>query len=200
MSETGGSGSEQLAIGDKVRELRQKRRYTLHDLSAKTGLGVDLLAQVEGGDVTPPVATLVKLARALDVDVAHFFQQGEPEEKIALTRASERRALGRRSHQDPGEVGYLYESVELHKARKHMEPLLVTFPPAEKKDMVFYSHDGEECVFVLEGEIEFRTPDEVRTLREGDCLYFDSDVSHAFRGLGAHPARALIVVYAPGRG
>ena len=97
MSETGGSVSEQLAIGDKVRELRQKRRYTLHDLSAKTGLGVDLLAQVEGGDVTPPVATLVKLARALDVDVAHFFQQGEPEEKIALTRASERRALAGRA-------------------------------------------------------------------------------------------------------
>ncbi len=191
---------EDLGIGQKIRELRQKRRYTLQDLSAKTGLSKPLLSQVENGHVMPPVATLLKISRALDVGISHFFQEEEREAKIAVTRADERRRLSRRAHQDADEVGYLYESLELHKPRKHMQPLLVTFNPMDKQDMVFYSHEGEECMFVLEGEVEFRTEDEVRTLQAGDCLYFDSDVTHAFRGLGDAPAKALVVVYTGERG
>lgn len=187
---------EDLGIGAKVRELRQKRRYTLQDLSAKTGLSKPLLSQVENGHVMPPVATLLKIARALDVGISHFFQEEEKEERIALTRASERKRFTRRPHQDASEVGYTYESLELHKARKHMQPLLVTFGPMGKQDMVFYSHEGEECVYLLDGELEFRTPDEVKTLKPGDCLYFESDVSHAFRAVGTGTARALVVVYA----
>jgi quercetin dioxygenase-like cupin family protein len=70
----------------------------------------------------------------------------------------------------------------------------------DKADMVFYSHDGEECVYVIEGELEFRTPDEKTTLKPGDCLYFESDVAHAFRGVGEKPARALVVVYTGEKG
>ncbi len=184
-----------LGIGMKIRELRQKRRYTLQDLSAKTGLSKPLLSQVENGHVMPPVATLLKIARALDVNISYFFHEEEKEEKIAVTRRSERKSFSRRSHQDASEVGYTYESLELHKSRKHMQPLMVTFEVMEKKEMVFYSHEGEECVYLMEGELEFRTPDELKTLKPGDCLYFESDVAHAFRSVGPDPARALIVVY-----
>lgn len=191
---------EDLGIGTKIRELRQKRRYTLQDLSAKTGLSKPLLSQVENGHVMPPVATLLKIARALDVNISHFFQEEEKEEKIALTRASERKRFSRRSHQEASEVGYVYESLELHKPRKQMQPLLVTFEVMEKKDMVFYSHEGEECVYLLDGELEFRTPDEMKTLQPGDCLYFESDVAHAFRSVGTEPAQALVVVYTGEKG
>ncbi|MBI5014401.1 MAG: helix-turn-helix transcriptional regulator [Deltaproteobacteria bacterium] len=191
-----------LGIGTKVRELRQKRRYTLQDLSARTGVSKEILAQLEGGEVMPPVATLLRVARGLDVNVAYFLHPGteEVERKAAVTRVAERRQIARRSHHDPGQIGYTYESVELHKTRKHMEPFLVTFQPVEKRDMVFYSHEGEECVFLLEGELEFRTAEEVTRLREGDCLYFESDMAHAFRSLGDAPAKALIVVYAAEKG
>jgi transcriptional regulator with XRE-family HTH domain len=183
-----------LAIGAKVRELRQKRRLTLQDLSDRTGLSKPLLSQVENGHVMPPVATLLRIARALDVGIAHFFQGAEKEEKIALTRASERRRLTRRPHQDATAVGYTYESLELHRSRKTMQPLLVTFAAVREEEVVFYSHEGEECVYLLEGELEFRTPEVTRTLRRGDCLYFDSDVAHAFRSIAEKPARALVVV------
>ena len=54
---------EAFKIGTKVRELREKNRYTLQDMVAKTGLSRDTLAQIEGHEVVPPVATLVKLAK-----------------------------------------------------------------------------------------------------------------------------------------
>ena len=192
---------EDLGIGAKTRELRQKRRYTLQDLSARTGLPKALLSQVESGQIMPPVATLLKIAKGLDVNISHFLQPGEEEKerKVAVTRVSERKQFTRRAHHDPSEVGYVYESLELHKVNKHMQPLLVTFQTMDKRDMVFYSHEGEECVYLLEGDLEFRTAEEVTILQPGDCLYFESDVSHAFRSLGEKPAKALIVVYAPER-
>ncbi|HSH70939.1 MAG TPA: cupin domain-containing protein [Deferrisomatales bacterium] len=186
---------EELGIGRKIRALRQRRRFTLQDLSDRTGLSKPLLSQVENAHVMPPVATLLKISKAVGVEISHFFQTEEPEEKVALTRAAERHKFNRRPHQDLVEAGYRYESLELHRSRKQMQPLLVTFDPLEKGDMVFFSHEGEECVYVIEGEIEFRTAEDTRLLRPGDCLYFDSDVSHAFRSAGDRTAQALVVVY-----
>lgn len=202
MSEWVDPQHEDLGIGTKARELRLRRRYTLQDLSARTGLPKELLSQVEGGDVMPPIATLLRIAKGLEVNISHFLQPGEEERerKVAVTRASERQQFTRRAHHDPTEVGYAYESLELHKAHKHMQPLLVTFQTMDKGDMVFYSHEGEECVYVLDGELEFRTAEELWTLAAGDSLYFESDISHAFRSLGEAPARALIVVYSPEKG
>ena len=191
---------EELAIGSKIRELRQKQRLTLQDLSSRTGLSVPLLSQVENGHVMTPVATLLKIARALDVGIAWFFQEEKKEVKVGLTRAGDRKKFHRRPHHDATGIGYTYELLETRKSRKQMQPFLVTFAVTEKKDMVFYSHEGEECVYLLEGELEFRTPEEVRELKPGDCLYFDSDAAHAFRSLSEKPARALVVLYTGDRG
>ena len=62
-----------LKLGHKVRELRQKKRYTLQDVAAKTGLSKPFLSQIENDHVVPPVATLLKLARAFNVGLAYFF-------------------------------------------------------------------------------------------------------------------------------
>ena len=48
------SSAADLRIGSKVRELREKRRYTLQDLATKSGLSKTLLADIESGDVIPP--------------------------------------------------------------------------------------------------------------------------------------------------
>ena len=194
MEESNPLTEETLALGNRVRELRQKKRYTLQDLSAKTGLPKPLLEQLEANQHNPPVASLFKIAKALEVDIAHFFQEEDQEVKVAVTRPEQRIQSFRRSHQQDGEVGYSYQSLEVHKAHKLMQPLLVSFDIMDKRDMVFVCHEGQECVYVLGGELEFRTPDEVQILHAGDCLYFDSDVPHSFRSLGETQAQALIVV------
>lgn len=193
------AGVEDLAIGKKVRQLRSRRKLTLQQLSEKTGLSKPLLSQVENGHVVPPVATLLKIAAAVGVNISHFFQVEEREVRVSLTRAAERSSVGPRPHQTGEEGGYAYESLEIHKARKSMQPLWVHFAPMATDKMVFYSHEGEECVYLMAGRAEFRTPEGSWTMEEGDCLYFDSDVPHAFRSLGKAPAEAFVIVYAGGR-
>jgi transcriptional regulator with XRE-family HTH domain len=184
-----------LKIGNKVRELRQKNRYTLQDLAARTGLSKPFLSQIENDHVVPPVATLLKLARALNVGMAHFFQDEMSTEKVSVTRSQERCWVERRPHHHKGEVNYRYESLETKKQDKHMEPFLVEFGSSDTSDMVFVSHEGEEFLYLLEGRLEFRSIDCVEVLEPGDTIYFESDLSHSFRSLDEGPARAVVVVW-----
>ncbi|SMC18654.1 transcriptional regulator, XRE family with cupin sensor [Desulfacinum hydrothermale DSM 13146] len=184
-----------LNLGAKVRDLRQKFRYTVQDLAAKTGLEKELLDQIEAEMVVPPVATLLKLAKAFNVGLAYFFQDELTGQKISITRKSERTRLERRPHHREGEVTYIYETLENKKPEKHMEPFLVEFPVMDTAEMVFVSHEGEEFLYLMEGRLEFRTVDRVEVLEPGDSIYFDSDISHSFRCIGDAPAKAVVVVW-----
>ena len=184
-----------LKIGSKVRELRQKKHYTLQDVAAKTGLSKPFLSQIENDHVVPPVATLLKLARAFDVGLAYFFQDEVGIDRIAITRSDERVRVERRPHHRKGEVNYIYEALDTKKTNKHMEPFLVEFPVQDTSEMIFMNHEGEEFLHVLEGNLEFRSIDRVEVLEPGDSIYFESDLSHSFRCLGEKPARAIVVVW-----
>jgi len=184
-----------LKIGSKVRELRQKKHYTLQDVAAKTGLSKPFLSQIENHHVVPPVATLLKLARAFDVGLAYFFQDEVGIDRIAITRRDERVRVERRPHHRKGEVNYIYEALETKKTNKHMEPFLVEFPVQDTSEMIFMNHEGEEFLHVLEGTLEFRSIDRVEVLGPGDSIYFESELSHSFRCLGEKPARAIVVVW-----
>ena len=184
-----------LKIGKKIRELRQKNRYTLQDLAARTGLSKPFLSQIENDHVIPPIATLLKLARALNVGMTYFFQDEEGSDKISITRQGERMKVERRPHQQKGETNYLYVALETKKTNKAMNPFLVEFPVQNTEEMVFMSHEGEEFLYLLEGEVEFRTVDRVEILQAGDSIYFESDVSHSFRCVSGTPAKALAVIW-----
>ena len=184
-----------LKLGSKIRELRLNKNYTLQDVAAKTGLSKPFLSQIENDHVVPPVATLLKLARAFNVSLAHFFQDEVGSDKIAITRHNERIRVEKRPHHRKGEVNYVYEALETNKTNKQMEPFLVEFPVQDTSEMVFMNHDGEEFLHVLEGKLEFRSVDRVEVLESGDSIYFESDLSHSFRCLGEKAASAIVVVW-----
>lgn len=192
----GKAGVDELKIGSKVKELRQGKNYTLQDMVTKTSLSKSVLAEIESGEVVPPVSTLLKLAKALGVGMAYFFEDEAVIEKISVTRSGERIRLERRPHHHEGEVDYVYESLETKKPDKHMEPLLVEFLPMDTTDMVFMSHEGEEFLYVLEEKLEFRTDDRIEVLNPGDTIYFESEINHSFRSLTDKPAKAIVVVWA----
>ncbi len=187
-------GVKALNIGQKIRELRKGKALTLQDLSSATGLSKPLLSQIENQIVIPPISTLLKISRALERDIAFFFQEPNNDRKVAVVRAFERERLDTKKL-GRTDGGYFYESLAYKKTRKNMEPFLVEFERKDRKEMSFYSHEGEEFIFVLEGSLEFRTRDEVHRLKQGDSLYFESDVPHAYRALGRSNAKAIAVIF-----
>lgn len=183
------------SIGARIREIREKNRNSLEELAGKTGIDEEVIARIETNEFIPPLATLFKLANALEVDIANFFHDKPSGEKISVTRRHERVRIGRRPHHDQGEVDYIYEALEIRHNLRHMEPFLVEFPLQDTNEMVFNSHEGEEFLHILEGAVEFRSADRVEVLHSGDSIYFDSDVSHSFRRVSEEPARAIAVIW-----
>ncbi len=59
-------------------------------------------------------------------------------------------------------------------SKKHMEPFIITFDLKEKEDIVFFSHEGEEFLYIIEGKVEFCIEEKCTILEEDDSLYFDS--------------------------
>jgi transcriptional regulator with XRE-family HTH domain len=187
---------KELNLGQKIKTLRQRKGWSLQQMTDKTHLSVPLLSQIESEVVAPPVATLLKISKALNVNIGYFFQEEESGKKAVIVRKNERKQVFRRIHEDPSKVGYYYESLAYPKADKHMEPFQVQFEVKKKEDLIFFNHKGEEFVFVLEGQIEFNYEDETFILEPGDSLYFDSSSPHAFRAVGKKSALAIDVIYA----
>ena len=90
-----------------------------------------------------------------------------------------------------------FHALALDKAGRHMEPFLIDVLPASDKEYEKSSHEGEEFLFVLSGEIELLYGKESYRLAEGDSIYYDSIVAHHVHAAGDAPARILAVVYAP---
>ena len=185
-----------LDIGSKVRQLRQQKLLTLQNVSDMTGLSKALLSQIENNLAAPPISTLLKISRALEIGIGHFFQEDENGQRIVVVRRDERPGPVRRSHHPSSAVGYYYQSLAYPMAGKNMEPFMVEIDPLPERELHFYNHQGEEFLFVLSGTVEFRGSDRVIVLQEGDSLYFDAGLAHALRALEGEKARALVVVYA----
>ena len=183
-----------LHIGKKIRELRKNATLVLQDLSDRTGLSKPLLSQIEKEVVSPPIATLLKISKALNVNIGFFFQDNDPEEKVVLVRRDESKVIDSR-YFGREESGYYYEALAYKKSKKYMEPFLVEFKRMKAEKLSYFSHEGEEFIYLLEGTLEFRTENEQYVLNPGDSLYFESSIPHAYRALERKNAKALTVVY-----
>ncbi len=186
---------KKLKLGEKIKELRLKRGNTLRHVAEITGLSIPLLSQVENNSVSPPVATLLRIAKALDVGIGHFFREEEANGKAAVVRKHERKKAFRSIHTHSQETGYTYEALAYTKNGKHMEPFLVEFEPKKKEKVSFLKHRGEEFVFVFRGRLAFHYEHEEIILEPGDSLYFESGVPHGFRALRGGRAQAIVVVF-----
>jgi len=183
-----------LHIGKKIRVLRKNAGLVLQDLSDRTGLSKPLLSQIEKEVVSPPIATLLKISKALSVNIGFFFQDNDPEEKVVLVRRDESKVIDSR-YFGREDSGYYYEALAYKRSKKYMEPFLVEFKRKKADRLSYFSHEGEEFIYLLEGTLEFRTENQHYVFYPGDPLYFESSIPHGYRALERKNARALTVVY-----
>lgn len=186
---------KELRLGLKIRRLRQERRLTLQDLAQATGLSKPLLSQIENDQVIPPLATLLRIAKAFKVGLHSFFQEEDASGKCILVRAGESRRLQRRRPEGGVLPPYAYHSLGSGKKQRQMEPFLIEFEARDWVPELLVSHEGEEFLFLLEGELEFQYAGETMRLGAGDSVYYDSSEPHGYVVLGDLRPRAVAVLY-----
>lgn len=189
---------QRLGIGRKIRALREEKEMQIETLAQGVDVAPALLSQIESDIVPPTLATLLNIARVLDVKVDTFFADELSQEKIELTRVNERLSVTKSRETDPARLTYSYQALSYRLQGKQMEPFLVEFDSRIEEQPVPLSHQGEEFCYCLEGEIEFITDEKRITLRPGDALYYYSDVPHVLRGIGPGNPKGIFVLL-PGK-
>ena len=185
---------EPIAVGERIRNLREFQELSLGDVSKRTGLSEDMLESIEADAVAPPLGTLTKLARALEMKMCYLLTGGEPK-PFVVTRKDERKPVSRHAAQQQEKYGYSYLSLTPGKRDRNMEPFLVTLAPTTE-DMPGSVHDGEEFLYVLEGEMEVIIGENREILYPGDAIYYDSSIPHLVKCHQDKPTRILAVLFA----
>ncbi|MBC8420753.1 MAG: cupin domain-containing protein [Proteobacteria bacterium] len=184
----------QVNVGERVKAVREARNLSLQDISQRTDIDVSLLEQIESGSLAPPLGTVIKLAKALDLKMGYFIS-GEDNRPFTVVRKTDRKVVSRYDSKKGKHYGYGYESLAPHKKDRHMEPFLVSLDPAETEEERS-THDGQEFIYVMEGVMEVRLADEIHILESGDAIYYDSTVPHLVKCHGKKRTRILAVLYA----
>jgi len=177
-------------IGKRIRQYRLQKNFTLQELADKSGYSKGYLSKVEKSGKAPPVATLSVIARELGVSVSVILGEETLYDSICLVRENERTLMAKTGE----EFGYAYEALANPYPNKHMEPFILSYPADDALKHTF-QHDGEEMLFVLEGQMRFKYGNSEFVLNRGDCLYFDSSVAHSGEPIGDKPLKTLIVLY-----
>lgn len=180
-------------LGDRMKAARELRGLTLADISSRTGIDTKTLKLIESNQIAPPLGQLIRLGKALDMKMGYFISPGE-DKPMTVVRKDQRQSVARHGQKKSQQYGYSYESLAPEKANRLMEPFIVTLMPTEAEE--FSNHDGQEFLFVLEGEIKVQVGGQAEFLRTGDAVYYDSNQPHLVKAAGDAKARILAVLYA----
>ena len=186
--------------GERITELCKTYSVSRETLAERSGVPLDLIRKIEEGGHIPDLAPLVKIARALGVRLGTLLDDRE-ELGPVITRAGAaaetvRFFTGLSSEKENSEHdGLLFRALAADKNSRHMEPFIIDInPTAEQKKS---THEGEEFIYVLSGNLAVEYGTEKNTLSPGDSVYYDSIVPHRVISADNQPVRILAVIYTP---
>jgi len=178
-------------LGKRVKMYREKLGLTAEQLSINSGLSLRLINDIESGVTYPPLGSIIKLSRALGQRVGTFMDDQFIKDPL-IVRGNAR--VEETSSHRGADGHYHYYPLGKGKTDRHMEPLYIRIEADEKEELS--SHEGEEFVIVVSGEIKLIFGKEVHTLKAGDTVYYNSLVPHHL-GSVKGPAEIFAVIYTP---
>lgn len=174
-------------LGARIRRLRKKEGLSLEELARQTGLSVPYLERVEAREEIPTVGSILQLSRALALDASVLLPQAERQQQASRKRESYDKRKG----------AYGYKTLSPGAATLHLKAFLVTIDPHQDHGMVEYRHEGEEFIYVLDGELTVTVGETRHELRRGKSLHFNSSVPHMLTNPGSDKTELLVVLYTP---
>ncbi len=188
----------EIKAGTALKGFRIERGWTLAELSEKSGLPVSTLSKIENDKMELTVDKLLRIGLALEINVADIF--GAPKQKKTAGQPSSRRSITRAGEgklvRSPN-GDFSYQAYDL--LNKGITPIVAEVHATNLEEFgEFHRHPGEEYVYVLEGELALYT--DIYTpayLNQGDSIFFDSDMGHAYINVGKTTCRILSVFSTP---
>jgi transcriptional regulator with XRE-family HTH domain len=177
-------------LGRRVKAIRRSTGRTIKQVALKSRLSTGTISKIENNSLSPTYENILKLAKGLDIDIAELFSDSKkdsPRGRRSITYRSEGKKYRTKN--------YDYEMLNTDLVGKKLVPLKAVVKAREVKDFGdLITHEGEEVMLVLSGEISLHTEFyEPTILRAGDCVYFDSTMGHVCVAHGVDEAEVFWV-------
>jgi transcriptional regulator with XRE-family HTH domain len=169
-------------IGQRIKSRRKALRLTLQELADRSGLSKPFLSQAERDLTTPSLMSMLRLAKALDVEVAYFMEI--PQAKDVVRRADAPQEILVDSP-----VSYFDLASSL--PDRKLDIVLMRIPPGHAFPVD--TRNGEHFRYVLEGELHAQAGDIHTVLKTGDSMHFDARAPHTVENRTDHEAVLLYV-------
>ncbi len=162
-------------VGDRILRIREEKDLSLDEISKMTGFDVEFLSKIESKELQPQLGTMIKLSKALDSAFGRLVS-GVGEKLYSITRKNERRTISRSTSKKGQKQIYTYKSLAPDVKGRHMEAFLVQLEEDPEKEISL--HEGEEFIFVLDGEVILEIGEDKFVLEPGDSAYYLSTTAH----------------------
>ena len=180
-------------VGARIRATREKLNMGVCDLAQKSGVDEATVNAIEKGEVLPALGILTKISRALGQRLGTFMDDQFKPDPI-ITRAADI-AAEKVAQEGVNALGYSSHSLARGKTDRHMDPFRIEF--AANGTNGFSSHEGEELIICLAGEVELTYGPDKTVLKPGDTAYYNAVVKHGLRALNGQPASIYGIVFMP---
>ena len=178
-------------IVKNIKYFRKKKKMSQQKLAELCGFTKSYISKIEKSGKAPPFSTMYKIAMFLGINsIQLLFPNGSgsySNNKLTITRNNESTWFS-----TPNLPSIKYQTLALKKYGRNMDPFLIEIG-FEKTDPV--THEGEEFLYVLEGEFKFTYGDKEYDFFKGDSMYFDSEIPHSLVSTGHTTAKILSVLY-----
>lgn len=174
------------AIGARLRNHRLRRHMTIEQLAHATELTKGFISRVERDQTSPSVSSLVRICRALRVDIGHLFE--EPSTQVVrLADAPEVDLGGAGIHER------LVSAPDLERA----QVIRASIAPGGQGEEALYTVECEtEILHVIRGRFLLRTAGGDVELHDGDSVTFSGSEPHSWANLGDGPAEVVWILIA----
>ncbi|HTZ38440.1 MAG TPA: XRE family transcriptional regulator [Stellaceae bacterium] len=178
------------ALGQVVREFRKRAGLGISELARRAGLSPGMVSKIENGAISPSLASIRALARALQVPVTSLFREFDEITDATFVRAGE----GTVVHRDGLSLSHEYRVLGQTTAKGiAVEPYLMTYRD-DSQVLPFLHRAGTQFIYMLEGRVSYRHGNRTYLMSPGDSLLFQADVPHGPEELLQTPVRYLSVL------
>ncbi len=180
-------------LGGVLRAARLQSGKTQRQVAAEAGVSAGLIGQFETGRTKPSVATLLAVARVLQLSLDELFADGEASARAAGPPTPKTNPLlawssleGRVARVGEREVITLEGGVTWELLTPEIDHeltfMLVTYPPnsSSSTSSQLLRHDDFEYFYILSGQLHVKVGFEETVLGAGDSMSFDSTRPHRF--------------------
>ena len=174
-------------LSQRLKRIRTEKGFTLQEVASEANQTKSWLSKVENFRVTPSLAALGELAKALGVTTSSLLEGLDEKPPLVCVRSGQGTIVER----DGPKSKTIYESLGDGRTKRSMDPFVLTVPVGELREPL--PHEGEEFLYVLKGRVDFQYGVEIFKLKSGDSLYFDSEENHRLSNPYKSEAKVLCV-------